>query len=219
LFDESYQSILNIINNYLEKNYKIIFISRNINQEINKLSKNSKFEIINFSSKNEINNINSPDLLLTIIKKKIKTNSIIIINRLDYLFNQYDFNEIITILYNINDIIIKNKSILIIKTNPDLLSKKELTTLNEEFYNYPHEKINQINIDKDLYDILHFINSKNKNNIYVTYRDIGTEFSISKITVAKKIENLIDKNLIYTHKKGRNKILELTNLGKDIISS
>jgi len=40
---------------------------------------------------------------------------------------------------------------------------------------------------------------------------------ISKITASKKIERLIDLNLVQSYKSGRTKILDLTNEGKNII--
>ena len=109
------------------------------------------------------------------------------------------------------------KAILLIRINPDSISNQNLSILKEEFIEYPFTQITEIIIDKDLYEILDFINSRNQNNIYVTYKEIGNNFSISKITVSRKVEELKKLNLIQTYKSGRTKILELTSEGKKII--
>jgi DNA-binding MarR family transcriptional regulator len=144
---------------------------------------------------------------------------VIFLERLDYFFNIYPFKETISNLYKINEIVKNKELLLIICLNPDSLSKEKIIALKEEFYKYPSHKTEEIIIDKDLYAILDFINSRNIGNIIVTYKDIGEKFSISKMTVTKKIDKLMYLELIISSKTGRSKILYLTKKGKNLIES
>jgi DNA-binding MarR family transcriptional regulator len=166
--------------------------------------------------KKNSNTIDNPDTLYQIIKKNVGKNSLIYIERLDYFLNIYNFKEIITCLYKINEIIRNRDAILLLHINPKNITDEKISILNEEFYEYSIKK-SDITIDKDLYDILEFIELKNKNNIIVSYKEIGLNFGISKITVSKKIDILVNMDLVETIKSGRAKILHLTDKGKDLI--
>ena len=106
---------------------------------------------------------------------------------------------------------------MIIHLNPDLLTDDKIAILKEEFYEYTSKDINDTIIDKDLFEILQFIGSRNEKNVLVNYKEIGITFSISKITVSRKIDKLIGLNLIRSFKSGRTKILDLTNEGKNLL--
>lgn len=136
---------------------------------------------------------------------------------LDYFLNLHSFQEIISSLYKINEIIQKRNALLLIHINSDLLPKELISVLKEEIYDHHSEKFDEISIDKDLYEILKFINEKNVNNIIVSFKEIGIKFVISKITVSKKINKIINLDLVKSSKSGRAKVLHLTTKGMNLI--
>ena len=218
--DKKNDDAFNLFCNLSDKNTKGIIVTREFKDKIYDICDSKKIELIQFSSdNNKSKTVNDPISLYQIIEKKLRKNSIIFIDRLDYFLNLYSFQEIISSLYKINEIIQKRNSLLIIHINPDLLTKELITILKQEFYDYPSEKLDDISIDKDLYDILEFINKKNINNIIVSHKEIGLKFAISKITVSKKINKLIDLNLVKSSKSGRAKVLHLTAKGMNLIKS
>ena len=120
-------------------------------------------------------------------------------------------------LYKINDLIQKQDSILILRVNPSIINQNQIATLNEEFKKLPSQKIIDIQISQELYEILTYIQNEGKNNIAVTYGTIGKTFSISKVTVKKRLESLKDNGLIYSRKQGKTKILNITEKGKNLL--
>ncbi len=218
--DENNDNAYNLFCNSLKNKNKGFIFTRHISGKINEICNKRNIELFQFSSdiKGSLN-INDPNSLYKIINKKSKKNSIIFLERLDYFFNIYPFKETISNLYKINEIVKNKELLLIICLNPDSLSKEKIIALKEEFYEYPSDKTEEIIIDKDLYAILDFINSRNIGNIIVTYKDIGEKFSISKMTVTKKIDKLMYLELVISSKTGRSKILYLTKKGKNLIES
>jgi PAS domain S-box-containing protein len=218
--DEKNDKAFNLFCNLSDKKTKGIIITREFKDKIYNTCTKTNIELIQFSSdKDKLSTVNNPDSLSQIIEKKLRKNSIIFIDRLDYFFNTYSFQEIIINLYKINEIVQKRKALLIIHINPDSISKEMIAALKEEFYEYAVEKLDDITIDKDQYEILEFIYSKNVNNIIVSHKEIGEEFAISKITVSKKINKLINLNLVKSSKRGRAKLLHLTNKGLTILKN
>jgi PAS domain S-box-containing protein len=219
-FDRNNDKIFNIFCRILNKRYNGLIITREITDKINETCEKRKIDLIKMSSINKsIKSINNPDSLYELIEKRIRNDLIIFIDRLDFFINLYSYHDVIINLYKINDLVQKKKALLIIRLNPDSLSNKEIALLKEEFFEYGSESFDEVIIDKDLYEILKFINSRNEKNIIVTYKEIGLKFSISKITVSKKIQELISLNLVNSIKSGRTKILQLTDKGKTIIKN
>ena len=82
---------------------------------------------------------------------------------------------------------------------------------------FQNGKIIDIQISQELYEILTYIQNEGKNNIAITYGTIGKTFSISKVTVKKRLESLKDNGLIYSRKQGKTKILNITEKGKNLL--
>jgi PAS domain S-box-containing protein len=219
-FDKGNDKIFNIFCKILNNQYTGLIITREITDKINETCEKRKIDLIKMSSIDKsINSIDNPDSLYELIEKKIKNDLIIFIDRLDFFINLYSYQDVLKNLYKINDLVQKKKALLIIRLNPDSLSNEEIALLKEEFFEYGLGSFDEITIDRDLYKILEFINSRNEKNIIVTYKEIGLKFSISKITVTRKIEELISLNLVNSFKSGRTKILQLTDKGKTIIQN
>jgi len=216
--DRNNNRSFNIFKNELNKKCNGIVISREILDKIDSFSNKFNIEFIQLSSQNQIkNHINDLPSLFSLLDKKIKIKSIIFLDRLDYFYNKYPYNEIVSTLYKINDIVTQRNALLIIHLNPDLLTDDKIAILKEEFYEYTSKDINDTIIDKDLFEILQFIGSRNEKNVLVNYKEIGITFSISKITVSRKIDKLIGLNLIRSFRSGRTKIIDLTDEGKNLL--
>ena len=122
------------------------------------------------------------------------------------------------ILYKINDLIQKQDSILLLRVNPSIINQNQIAILNEDFKKLPSQKITDIQISQELHEILTYIQNESRNNITVTYGNIGKTFSISKVTAKKRLESLKDIELIYSRKHGKTKILNITEKGKNLLN-
>lgn len=150
------------------------------------------------------------------IKDFIKKNkkAIILLDRVDYLINMHGFTDILKLIYSINDEILINKSILMLNVNPDTLNPQELSLLEQEFQELPKSKPEfESELPDDLHEILVLVN----NNEKISFKKVSKEFSITKTTTRKRINNLAVKGLITIKKNGRNKIVRITELGKTVV--
>ncbi len=148
---------------------------------------------------------------------KNKNNTVIIIDRMDYLITNYSFESVMKTLYKINDLIQKQDSILLLRVNPSIINQSQIAILNEDFKKLPSQKISDIQISQEQYEILIHIQNEINNNILVTYGNIGKTFSISKVTAKKRLESLKYSGLIYSRKQGKSKILNITEKGKNLL--
>ncbi|MFE3845314.1 DUF835 domain-containing protein, partial [Thermoplasmatota archaeon] len=148
---------------------------------------------------------------------KNKKNTVIIIDRMDYLITNYSFESVMKTLYKINDLIQKQDSILILRVNPSIINQSQIAILNEDFEKLPSQEISDIQISQEQYEILIHIQNEIDNNILVTYGNIGKTFSISKVTAKKRLDSLKNLGLIYSRKQGKSKILYITNKGKNLL--
>lgn len=141
-------------------------------------------------------------------------NVIVYLDRIDYLINRFSFKDFINLLYRLNDIIIETGSVLLVNLNSCVMSESQLAMVSEELKPLPRKSLEKVKLDDKLYSLLSFIFKENKENRTVTYTRIRKKFSIVNYTVAKRVKELEDMNLLYIVKKGRAKALYVTDKGK-----
>jgi predicted transcriptional regulator len=144
--------------------------------------------------------------------------SVILLDRIDYIIIHSSFDSLIANIYQINDIVKEYNCLLLIRIIPSLLNKNQIAILKEEIQEIPERKIDDIQLDEGLFDILKYIQNEAERNILVSYSRIGKKFSISKITTKKRIDFLEEKGLIISKKQGRIKILYITSKGKNLLN-
>jgi len=146
-----------------------------------------------------------------------RKHSMVLIDRLDYLFNMYGFQKLFFVLCEINDIIKKYQASLIVRINKSLLSSKEYSVLKEEFMTYPSQYLDEVYLDATLFEILSYVHAENGWNKIVNQNKIVRKFNISKLTAQKRISALLDENLLISKSKGRSKHLFITKKGTELI--
>ncbi len=199
----------------------MVFTRKNPSLFKNKMHFSSDVKIL-FLSNEKIENfatVSNFDEILKHIKDftSKNKNSVILFDRVDYLINRFSFDDFINILYKINNTIIKNKSIFIVYISTSFLSSKEIAFIEEELQLLPGQKVEGINLEDELFDILEYINNKNQKKSLVSYKKISKNFGIVKATTAKKLNILNDKGLINIKKQGRLKIVNVSDKGKTLL--
>lgn len=174
----------------------------------------SKEEVIGFD------NISDLDDLLLKIKEFIKNvpRSLILLDRIDYLFTIFSFDEFIKYLYIIVNNISNHNTILLVRCNPLILTDSQLALIKEELMPLPSKSIDNIELEENIFELLEFINSQNKKNVQLTFSKIGQAFSITKVTVAKRLKILEEKDLIIIKKHGREKIVHISDKGISLLN-
>ena len=104
----------------------------------------------------------------------------------------------------------------IIIAHSELFSNFEMKLLDKETTNIT--LIEKEKLPDTMLEILKFVYKKNIIGIKPTLSDIGKDINITRPTIGKRINHLVTSNYLTVSVKGRNKVVELTNKGKELFS-
>lgn len=196
--------------------YRGMVISRTPPEEIGELV-GEDVEILWLSEKKKGKGVVSPQLLLLekIIEDFMSRDSVVLLDRLDYLLLLYGFDEVLKFLTKLNEMMYLTKGILLVVVDPDTLSERERIQLEKEIKKIKPKY--RIELDKDLFDILNYIKKQNTIGRTPAHKDIMKAFGITRPTATKKIRELKNLGLVVEKKVGRYKVLELTEKGKELM--
>ncbi len=148
---------------------------------------------------------------------KQKNNSVILLERLDYLINRFSFENVMNTLYDINDAVMKNKNLLLLRLDPATIQPTQMALIENEFQLLPSQKIEGLTLEDEVYDILKFINEQNQNNAVVPIKKVMGRFKLAYSTVAKRLQMLEAKGLIFTKKQGKLRTVTISDKGKTFL--
>jgi predicted transcriptional regulator len=146
-----------------------------------------------------------------------KKNAVILLERLDYLINKFSFEKVMDALYEINDYIAKNKGLLLLRVDPATIEKTQMALIENELQLLPSQKIEGLTIEDEVYDILRFIYEQNQNNAIVPIKKIMGRFKLAYSTVAKRLQVLETKGLLFTKKQGKSRTVTISDKGKTFL--
>lgn len=220
--DKNNEVALNIFMNLTKSWHEGLYITRTNLKMIKNMfpPTNIKTVMLNQDKLGEFENISDLNGLTNTIKEfsSKNKNSVILLDRIDYLLTRFSFEQFVEALYQINNIISKNTSILLVYVNPAFLNYKQMAFIKAELQPLPGQIIEDVILEDELFNVLKFIYDENQNNTVVSFKKICTEFSIVKSTAAKKIRTLEDKDLVYIKKRGRLKTVNVSVKGKTLLS-
>ncbi len=216
------KSSIDLFVNLILTGHKGLFISRgapSIVKSIIPNLKNLKIVLFSQSKLSEFSTISNLEML----KKEIQEftnknkNSMVLLDGVHYLLTRFTFDEFISMLYEINDLISKYKSILFIRIDPTTISSQELAIFENELQILPSQKIDGLIIEDETYNILKFIYEQNQLSSKVSYKKVTKKFKIAYVTAAKKLEILEEKGLILTKREGKLRTIYITEKGKILL--
>ena len=220
---EKNDSILDLFQNLVELHGKKgLFITRSNPEHIKHFIGFKKITTIYLKQKSVkgIENGSDLDKIIRNVKSFINQNknSIVLLDRADYLISNYGFENFIKHLYQITDIISENNSMFLLYVNPSFFDKKQLSLITSELIAVPGQQLEEIQIKDDYYEILKLVNKYNANNMLVEFKKISDDLSINRKTLSKKINNLENQGLIITERHGRSKTPYLTDKAKSLLN-
>jgi len=174
----------------------------------------SQSKIKGFKTVSELENIK--DEIEEFTKKN--KNSLILIDGVHYLLTRFSFKSFIGIFYQVNDIIAKNNSILLLRVDPSTVDQSKMAIFENELQTMPYQKIENLIIQDDLYDMLKYIYEQNELNAAVSYKKLMRKFKIAYMTASKRIDSLEEKGLIFTKRQGKIRAVYVSSKGKGLIS-
>jgi len=213
-------SALDLFNDLSNSEYDGLFITRS-NPEIVKsiTSKNAEILLLSEKKLGDFKNISDIDNLLKEIENftKKNKNAVVLLDGVHYLVTRFSFEKFLEFLYKINELIIKNRSILFLRFDPSVVDKTEMSVLENELQMLPSQKVEGIIIQDNLYDMLKFIYQQNEKNSLVPYKKIMEKFNIAYSTAAKRLEELGNKGLIFTKRQGKLRTVFVSDKGKTLL--
>lgn len=219
--EKNISSALELFEDFTLSNFKGLYITRS-NPEVvkNRLSFHQLHPVLirqhPIPGYNHVTNLNE---LRNLIEKftSNEEETIVLVDGIHYFITKFSFEEFINTLYEINDIISNNNSILLMQIDPSILQINQMAIIENEFDILPSRKIEDITIEDELFDILLFIHEQNQNNSLVSFKKIMTKFNIVYYTTSRRIKHLEERGLVFTKKYGKTRIVHLTDKGKALL--
>jgi len=220
--DEANKSALNLFLTFVKSDYNCLLITRSTPEiiECTTLLKKCNVLLLSQQQLGKYDHIIDIDSLITNIKEFTLKNkdSVVLLDGVHYLLTRFSFEEFTDALFNLRETISGTKSILLLRVDPSLLSQSQMAVIKNELLVLPSQKIDDIEIQDELHDMLTFINNHNKDNSIVSFKKISKEFGIVSKTTAKRIKMLEKKGLILIKKQGRLKTLHVSQKGKTLLA-
>ena len=156
------------------------------------------------------------ELIAQFIKQSKK--SVILIDRLDYIFRENIFEEVVRKIHALNDLCHVHQCIIIISAHEDALEERQLKAIEAEAIDlYGKHLKAKVALPEQEMNILKYINDQNVMNKLVSFKDITQQFNITKPTTRVKIDKLKQLGLVDIDQRGRFKALKITSSGRRIL--
>ena len=219
--DSKNSSAIDLFNSLCSLGKKGLFITRSPPSSVKISIKGINIKIMllseaKISEYKTISNLETLKKEIQIFVKKHK-NSLVLLDGIHYLLTRFSFEKFIEVFYMINDSIAENNSVLILRIDPSTVSPNQMAIFENELQTTPTQKIDHLIIQDDVYDTLNYIFEQNELNAAVSYKKIMKKFKIAYMTVAKRIDNLEEKGLIFTKRLGKIRAVYISDKGKKFL--
>lgn len=220
--DKNNSSAIDLLVDLTINDFKGLLVTRgNPDQIIKQVPQSKNIEII-ILTREEVKgliNISNLEKLKNKLEEFTKKNkkSVILLDGIHYLISRFSFNEFIKLLYDVNDIIAKNKAILFVRIDPSIIDSNQMALIENELLVLPSQKTEDLIIEDDVYNILKFIFEQNQDNAIVSVKKVMARFSITYVTAASRLDSLETKGLIISKKQGKLRAIFITEKGKKLL--
>lgn len=220
--DKNVDSAFDLFIDLTRSNYNGLFITRS-NPEMIKsmIPSSSKIDVVLFSHEkiDGFKNISDTKTLVQNIKDFTDKHEkpVVLLDGIHYLITKFLFENFIDALYQINEIVAKNRSIMFIRFDPTIVNENQMAIIENELNRLPSQKIEGITLEDSIYGMLRFIYEQNQNNALVPYKKVMSRFKIAYSTAAKRLEELENKGLIFTKRQGKLRTVYISEKGKNLL--
>jgi PAS domain S-box-containing protein len=193
--------------------YEGVIISRNSEEEL-KQSIKGKFKFWWLAESGGINTVPPEIDELERRIKNFQSKKAIMIDRLDYLIFKAGFKETLSFIQKLREIALISGHIMLLSIDPLTLSGQEMMLLEKEVKEI---ELLRRRISQDLFECLRFIHSQDLRGLSTCYSDISLNLGLSRPTVRRRVLELVRAGYLKECKKGRKKLVELTELGRNLL--
>ena len=203
-------------NDLLKVGYSGYILTRSSESEYSGQVK-GKYNYLWISEKDKRGSL-SPDF--TEIEKYLEDvprKSFVLIDRLDYLLSKNGFIKFLSFVHHLREIAYLRGITVIISADSELFSNVEMKLIEKETSDI--SPVEKEKLPDNMLEILTFVYNKNLIGVKPTFSDIGREINITRPTIGKRMSFLTTSNYLIVSIKGRNKVVELTNKGRELFSA
>jgi PAS domain S-box-containing protein len=215
------EKTLDVFKELLQSDHTGLFITRSQTDAFADVADIENMKVVYLSStrKKHIETVSHIEDILKLVQDFFENtvNPVLCMNRVDYLCARSSFEEVMGMLYKLNDLTQQHKALFLLRINKLLFSEEQVEILKEEFSPLPYQHGEKIFLNEDLYNILQYIATQNEKNSLVSHTKLSHMFSISRVTTQKRIEELVEQNLVLSKKQGRSKFLFITDAGRELL--
>jgi len=136
----------------------------------------------------------------------------IFIDRLDYLLSKTNFRKILSFVQTLREIAYLKDHVVILSVDPFTLGQKELRQIEKEAL--PVEPLYKAKLSEELFEVLKTVFEQNLKGVNPSHAKVGQQIGASKPTTRKRIRTLINYGYLEESKKGRSKVVCLTEKGR-----
>ncbi|MEE8168337.1 MAG: PAS domain S-box protein [Candidatus Hydrothermarchaeales archaeon] len=153
--------------------------------------------------------------IMQVIRDHLVMDTVVLLDRFEYMILQKGFRESVVFIQELVDLFYGRDAILLVSMDPRALGEEQLAILEEETREV--ELRSKISLSEGEMELLAFIYEQNSAGRMPSVTDILKGLNLSKPTVIKRIRILKNNGLIKESRKGRRKLLEVTEQGKRLL--
>jgi predicted transcriptional regulator len=143
--------------------------------------------------------------------------SVVLLDGVHYLIAKSTFEGFMDILFDLNEVASKNRSILLVRIDPAILDADKMGMVQNELMTLPSQRFDDVILGDDEFEVLRYIFDQNENNLLVSLKKLAVRFQLSHVTIAKRIESLEIDGLVYVKKQGKLRSPYITEKGKALL--
>ncbi|MBU7029717.1 MAG: PAS domain S-box protein [Theionarchaea archaeon] len=144
----------------------------------------------------------------------LTTATAIFIDGLDYLMSKTSFEEILSLVQTLREIAYLKNHVIILSVDPLTLDRRELALLEKETLSV--EPLVKTKLPEELVEVLRVVYEQDTKGVSPSYTVVGQKIEASKPTTRKRIRTLISYGYLEESKKGRTKVIILTEKGRTL---
>jgi PAS domain S-box-containing protein len=220
--DKKVDSAVDLFVDLTQSDYNGLFITRS-NPEMLKsmIPSKSKIDVVLLSQEKlaDYKNISDIKTLVQYLRdfNDKHKKPVVLLDGVHYLITRNSFEKFIDALYQIDEIVAKNRSLMFIRFDPSIINENQMAIIENELHKLPSQKIEGITLEDSVYNMLKFIYEQNQNNALVPYKKVMSRFKIAYSTAAKRLEELENKGLIFTKRQGKLRTVYISEKGKTLL--
>ena len=148
--------------------------------------------------------------------ERLSRNSSVFIDRLDYLITRDGFEVTLSFVQRLRELAHLRNHIVVLCLDPATVDRRQRALMEKETRSV--ETRDMSGLPESLLEMLRYIHRQNVSGLKSTYADIGRTLGISKPTTRKRLRLLVARGYVLEREKGRCKVLELTDHGRQLLA-